>query len=209
MGDNEVIEIIDEMTAAADGKLEELVLEGCEIPKFTKAIKEKIEKCKDLTILNLNDCTIESLANFPKLPKLTRLEMFGNPFKGSELKNLVAAIPKVQELHLGDNEIAEYDEVACLAGLKELKDLYLAGCPISEKEDYREKLFSLIPSLEILDMVDKDGNDVAGELEGDEGEEDEEEFEGESEDEDEEYEEEDEDEEYDAKASKNKKKKKN
>ena len=39
MDDNKAIEVIDRMTADSNGKLEVLVLKGCQIPSFTEAIK--------------------------------------------------------------------------------------------------------------------------------------------------------------------------
>jgi len=162
MSDNKVIEVIDEIIAKSGGKLEELVVKDFKISQFTETIKEKIEKCEDLTSLNLSGCSIGSLQYFPKLLKLTRLEMSRNVFKGDELKNIISCVPNLKELFLGDNQIKEYNEIASLAQLKYLKVVSLAGCEITTKGDYREKIFSMIPSLKVLDMVGRNENEVDG-----------------------------------------------
>ena len=76
--------------------------------------------------------------------------MFNNQFKGLEIKNLVDKIPKVKALFLGENEISEFDDISCLSALKELTHLDLSSTPLSEKDDYRTKLFTLIPTLEVF-----------------------------------------------------------
>jgi len=55
----------------------------------------------------------------------------------------------VQSLSLGANPIKEYEELDSLSSLTQLKQLDLAGCPISAKGDYKEKLYSLLKSLEV------------------------------------------------------------
>ena len=51
------------------------------------------------------------------------------------------------------------------ADLKDLKILDLFGCPITESDDYRQKVFNLLPQLELLDRADKDGKEVEVESE--------------------------------------------
>ena len=50
---------------------------------------------------------------------------------------------------LGENDINEINDIACLANLKELMMLDLANTPLSKKDDYRESVFKLLPSLEV------------------------------------------------------------
>jgi Ran GTPase-activating protein (RanGAP) involved in mRNA processing and transport len=79
--------------------------------------------------------------------------------------------------------------------LKNLKNLDLTGNPVTESKTYRDKMLEIFPGLEVLDCLDKEGNEVLSEGEEDEeyddedgygdedslgeGEEDEEELEGE------------------------------
>lgn len=80
-------------------------------------------------------------------------------------------------MSLGGNPIESYEDLEPLVELQNLVQLDLFGCPISEKSDYREKIFSMFKGLKILDNQDAEGNDV--EYEGDDDEEEEEEGEGE------------------------------
>jgi len=203
-----VIKEIDDILAEGDGQIEDLNLDNLEISKFTKNISARLEKLKDLNTLTLNECSIESLAGFPKLPALNRLEIFNNQFKGGEIKHLVDKIPKCKALFLGENEISEFEDIAPLSGLKELTHLDLSSTPLSEKDDYRTKIFALLPTLEILDEEDKDGNPVdlgEDDEDGDEGDQFEPEDDEEGDDDDDEYDEEDDDEEFDTKRKKGKK----
>lgn len=52
-------------------------------------------------------------------------------------------------------------------GLKQLSNINLSENPISEEEDYKEKLFEMFPQLEVLDGVDKEGAEVLSEEEED------------------------------------------
>ena len=73
--------------------------------------------------------------------------------------------PKLQEIDLAGNKIADVDMLKPLADLKDLKILDLFGCPITESDDYRQKVFNLLPQLELLDRADKDGKEVEVESE--------------------------------------------
>jgi len=210
---DDVIKEIDDMIKDADGELEDLNLDNLEIGKFTKALTGKLEKLKELATLTINECSLESLAGFPKLPNLIRLEAFNNQFKGTDIKILVDKIPKVKALFLGENQINEFDEITSLSTLKELTHLDLSSTKLSEKDDYRTKVFAMIPSLEVLDDLDKEGNPV--EYDDEEGEPDEgEQYEPDGDDDEPEedevdYEEDEDDDEFEAKNTKKKKVKKN
>jgi len=77
-------------------------------------------------------------------------------------------------LSLSNNKISGKlnDLINTLKEFKELKKLDLAGNPVcdEDKEKYRQTLFKEIPSLEIIDGYDKDGN-LIPESEDDYGEE--------------------------------------
>jgi acidic leucine-rich nuclear phosphoprotein 32 family protein A/C/D len=205
MVDAKVLKQIDERIQETEEEIQELSLDELKIPKITNEVKAKLEKIEDLISLSLNKCELESLDNLPNSASLIRLEVCENKFKASEISKIVERYPKLQILMLSDNNITDFPEIKSLSGLKELVQLDLNNTALSKKDGYRKKLFELIPTLEILDDLDKDGN--AYEFDDDEEGEDYEE--GEEEDSEEEYDEdEDEDEEYDAKAKNRKKTKK-
>jgi hypothetical protein len=60
--------------------------------------------------------------------------------------------------------------------LKNLYSLDLIGNPVCELENYQEMVFEMIPSLEVLDGLNQEGDEVdsieyGDELDGEEGEE--------------------------------------
>merc|ERR1712151_1398808 len=58
----------------------------------------------------MNGCKLQSLANFPNLPKLVRLELIENEFAGDDLEHL-SQLSELQSLSLGCNKIAEYHQL--------------------------------------------------------------------------------------------------
>ena len=69
-------------------------------------------------------------------------------------------LTELQSLSLGGNPISNIDDLKALTGLQKIVQLDLFGCPVSEQADYREKIFGLFPSLQILDNKDADGEEV-------------------------------------------------
>eukprot|EP00330_Aristerostoma_sp_ATCC50986_P007537 CAMPEP_0114588678 /NCGR_PEP_ID=MMETSP0125-20121206/11323_1 /TAXON_ID=485358 ORGANISM="Aristerostoma sp., Strain ATCC 50986" /NCGR_SAMPLE_ID=MMETSP0125 /ASSEMBLY_ACC=CAM_ASM_000245 /LENGTH=202 /DNA_ID=CAMNT_0001785199 /DNA_START=35 /DNA_END=643 /DNA_ORIENTATION=+ len=199
--EEEVLAEIDEILEGAEDETQDINLDGVVIGTFTKNIAKKLSDISDLVSLSLNECEIESFENFPKLPNLQRLEIFSNKFKGADLAKLVPQIPAITTLLLGENEISEYSDVECFKSLKNLAQLELSGSTLSDKEDYREKIFGMFPELEVLDGEDKDGNPVEEDDEGIPLDDDEDDDEGEDDD----YNEDDEDDEEDQKKKKLKK----
>ena len=61
------------------------------------------------------------------------------------------------------------------AKLEKLKNLDLYGCPVTNQPGYRDQVFTLLPKLQLLDGLDKDGKE--GQESSDE--EEEEDYEGE------------------------------
>ena len=60
--------------------------------------------------------------------------------------------------------------------LEHLENLDLSGNPVTESEDYKAKVFEMLPNLMVLDGMDDEGNEVITEDEGEEGEEEEDEY---------------------------------
>jgi len=158
MTDATLLKDIDERIQETEEEIQELSLDGLKITKITAEIKAKIEKIPELIALSLNDCQLESLDNLPTQASLVRLEINQNKFPISELAKVTERYPKLQILFLSDNNINEYSEIQTLSKLKELMQLDLNNTNVSKKADYRAKIFALIPSLEILDDLDRDGN---------------------------------------------------
>lgn len=70
--------------------------------------------------------------------------------------NLLATSPKLTHLNLSGNKIKDLDTLQPLKDFKYLKNLDLFNNEATGIENYREKIFKLIPSLKYLDGYDTD-----------------------------------------------------
>lgn len=70
-------------------------------------------------------------------------------------------------MSLGSNCIGSFEEVRCLASIPELIQLDLSDTPLSKLPDYRQRLFEMLPTLEILDNLDRNGGEMEYSAEGD------------------------------------------
>ena len=167
-------------------KLKELNLDSCR----DMQIESLSDEYKCLELLSLINVGLTTLRGFPKLVNLKRLELSDNKLTGS-LEYLLAC-PMLTHLNLSGNKIKELVELEPLAKLTSLKNLDLFNCDITHIEEYRTKVFAMLPTLKFLDGIDASGENEEDLLDEDcdESEEDEED----EEDEDEEEGDEDEDE---------------
>jgi len=112
----------------------------------------------EIICLSMNGCKLQSLANFPKLPKLVRLELIENEFDGNDLVYL-GHLSELQSLSLGCNNIKEYSQLEVLGKLDHLIQLDLSDCELSNTENYRTTMFQRFPNLKILDNKDQEGQE--------------------------------------------------
>lgn len=189
--------------------VQELVLDNC------KANDGKIEGLTDefvnLEFLSLINVGLFSVSDLPKLPKLKKLELSENRIFGG-LDRLAEELPSLTHLNLSGNNLKDISTLEPLKRLDCLKSLDLFGCEVTNRSDYRETVFRLLPQLSYLDGYDREDQeapdsdvevdsveeapDSDGEVDGVDKEEEDEEGEDEEEEEDEDgEEEEDEDEE--------------
>ena len=170
--------------------IEELILDNITIKELTIKDKEELEKYNNLKLLCFNLCKLNSLKNLPHCPQLTRIELSDNVLSGSELKHLLI-YPQLQRIQFCNNKVHSLTELEPLKQLKHLDNLDLTENPIVNSDDYRKKVFEMLPSLVYLDMEDKEGEMFYEEDENDNEEEEEEEGENafieDDEEEDEEY----------------------
>lgn len=61
---------------------------------------------------------------------------------------------------LGANKVEKVDDLAALKGFRQLLQLDLLNNPVVNEPGYRAKVFSMFPSLSILDTLDKVGKDA-------------------------------------------------
>ncbi|OQV25568.1 putative Acidic leucine-rich nuclear phosphoprotein 32 family member A [Hypsibius exemplaris] len=158
------------------GSISQLILDNCR-PNDTNIISEKLASYSGLHTLSMINTGLTTLKGFPHLPLLKKLDVSDNRITGG-LNNIADSCPNLENLNLGGNRIKDYETLEPLKNLKELKHLDLYNSSITQADDYRDKIFLLLPQLNDLDGYDRDKKEVFDE-------DDEEDFaEGEEEDED-------------------------
>ncbi|GFR44227.1 hypothetical protein Agub_g5417, partial [Astrephomene gubernaculifera] len=113
--------------------------------------KTRLDKLEEVRNLNLwgqglDDCTILS-----KLPNLEVLSLSVN--KLTSLKDF-RHCTKLQELYLRKNDVRDLGEIQHLAGLKELRVLWLSDNPCAEHPHYKQFVARTLPHLHKLDNED-------------------------------------------------------
>lgn len=134
-------------------------------------IKElNLDNCRSTTIVGLSDefvgleslslinVGLTSLKGFPKLPNLRKLELSDNRISGG--LSALHGSPKLTSLNLSGNKIKDLDTLEPLKEFKMLRSLDLFNCDVTTREDYREKVFQLLPSLKYLDGYDCDDREA-------------------------------------------------
>jgi Leucine-rich repeat (LRR) protein len=114
-----------------------------------------------LQLLSLASCGLTSLDNFPKLPNLEELSLEANKLPGSALKNL-AHLTNLKVLNVVANNIKDINDFKALAKI-EIEQIELLENDAANKEGYRKALFDIIKTLQIVDMEDREGKEVAEE----------------------------------------------
>ena len=110
-------------------------------------------------MLTLNDCGIVSLENFPDLKSLIRLDMVFNNIPGEHLKYL-SHLRHIQTLMFGANKIEKVEHLNAFKTMKSLLQIDLLNNEVVKLPGYRAQVFSMFPSLSILDTLDKIGKDA-------------------------------------------------
>ena len=136
----------------------EIDLEGWTSESISREEKLLLEKYQSVDSLSFSGCGLKRLENFPLLEDLARLDLSENQIeKGLEnLKHLDG----IMQISLENNKITDIEEFKHLAGLANLMSLMVEGNPISQEENYREKLFKIIPSLQVIDGFNASGEEV-------------------------------------------------
>ena len=158
-------------TAASE--VYELILDKWRASSFSESDKVLLETYSNLETLSFVGCGLKSLANFPVLPNLLKLELSDNKIRGSLCA--LTSLTSLTMLSLAGNQINSVEQLQEIAGLGNLASLDLFGCPITDMENYPGKVFEMFTHLQVLDGMDINGDEVSVASEEDEEEEDEEE----------------------------------
>uniref|UniRef100_A0A182X4A9 U2A'/phosphoprotein 32 family A C-terminal domain-containing protein n=1 Tax=Anopheles quadriannulatus TaxID=34691 RepID=A0A182X4A9_ANOQN len=142
--------ILLEKRGRSDDEITELILDNCR-STYIDGLTDSFTALETLSLINVG---LVSLKNFPKLSNLRKLELSDNRISNG--LNHLTGSPKLTHLNLSGNRIKDFDELQPLKDLENLEVLDLFNNQVTLIENYREKLFQLIPSLNYLDGFDKE-----------------------------------------------------
>lgn len=141
----------------------ELNLDNCRSAQI-EGLTQDLENLEALSLINVG---LTSLKGFPALKNLKKLEMSDNRITGG--LEVLEGSPNITHLNLSGNKIKDNETLKPLANLSHLKSLDLFNCDVTGAEDYREKVFELLPQLKYLDGFDKDDREAEDSEEEGEG----------------------------------------
>ena len=149
------------------GKHEPKEIEELNLDKFSENIKslepyhkEGLESYCNLIHLSLNDLGLENLSNFPEIKCLMILSLKNNKLKGDDFDTIPKLYPNLYKLKISFNQINSIDKLSCLNQLQ-LKKLEVKENPFTKNDDeYRDKIYKMIPSLIIVDQMQKNGQEI-------------------------------------------------
>ena len=143
-------------------EIEELVLDEftSDLKSFNQDQKESLELYKNLIHLSLNNIGLENLNNLPNIKGLMYLSLKNNKLKGDDLSVIPKLYPYLYKLKISGNNIESIDDLKCLNEL-DLKKIEVKNNPFTKNdEEYREKIYKLFHSVEIVDLKLKNGQEI-------------------------------------------------
>ena len=143
-------------------EIEELCLD-----EFTENIKslqpyqkEGLQLYNNLIHLSLNNIGLENLENFPEIKCLMILSLKNNKLNGDDLDIIPKLYPNLYKLKISFNQIESIDNLSSLKKMK-LKKLEVKENPFTKNDnEYRDKIYNMLPSLDIIDQMMKNGQEV-------------------------------------------------
>ena len=143
-------------------EVDELVLDNFWNNKEYLTIEEKagLEQYINLVHLSLNNLGLKSLKNFPAIKSLYYLSIKNNELNGDDFDLIPKLFPGLKKLKISGNVIEKVNNLGKLSQLK-LRKIEVKENPFSVgNKTYKNKVFQLIPSLEIVDQETEGGEEV-------------------------------------------------
>ncbi len=143
-------------------QIEELVLDNFWSNKstFTKEEKLCLEEYKNLIHLSLNNIGLKSLENLPAIKGLYYLSIKNNELNGDDFNLIPKLYPGLSKLKISGNNIEKINNLMKLRNLN-LRKIEVKENPFSiGNKNYKNKLFQILPSLEIIDQEDQKGEEI-------------------------------------------------
>ena len=154
-------------------EVDELILDDLytNIIEFTNDHKKTLELYNNLLHLSLNGLGLKSLKNFPKIPELRILEIRNNHFSGIDFKELMNLYPQLYKLKVGENPVKSLDIFKPFISFTSLKKLELIDTDVTKKDTYRDELFKILKNVEIIDKMNREGDEIDSTIYDEEGDE--------------------------------------
>ena len=139
-------------------ELTEMMFIDTAFDKITAKDMKSLAQFENLEFINFAEVGLKSIeAPFPALDQCTAV-LFSNNHLGDEAIETLTSLENLESLAFDGNRISSLEKFSLLSGLSKLKEISLSDCPVASTQGYREKLFKLLPQLEIVDDQDKEGN---------------------------------------------------
>ena len=130
------------------------------VESFKLYHKEGLELYNNLIHLSLNNIGLQNLSNFPEIKCLMILSLKNNKLKGDDFDIIPKNYPNLYKLKISFNQIDSIDKLLCLNQLQ-LKKIEIKENPFTKNDnEYRDKIYKIIPTLEIVDQMQKNGQEI-------------------------------------------------
>merc|ERR1719410_2371115 len=135
-----------ELRGKKKSEVTQLDLSGCNTGGEIVGLTEEFSALEQL---DLQNASLTNIKLFPKLANLKKLDLSGNRLsKGLEV---LKDCPSLKSLSLSNNKFKEFDTLQPLSNLK-ITPLDVDGNEFTDsKDDFRKKVFELLPTLILLD----------------------------------------------------------
>ncbi|XP_023168268.1 acidic leucine-rich nuclear phosphoprotein 32 family member A isoform X2 [Drosophila hydei] len=151
-----------ERRARKANQISELNLDNCRSTRIV-GLTDEYTALESLSLINVG---LTTLKDFPKLPNLKKLELSDNRISSG--LNYLTTSSKLQYLNLSGNKIKDLETLKPLKEFKNLSVLDLFNNDATQVENYREKIFKMLPSLNFLDGFDCNDEEVQSDGDDDE-----------------------------------------
>ena len=119
---------------------------------FNKLGIDKIESVKNINLYGLN---IDDISLLSEMNSLEIISLNSNKIK--ELKSF-KNLKNLKELYLQENMISDFSQIEFLKNCKKLEILDLTLNPITQQQNYRQKILKILPFLKKLDDFENNNN---------------------------------------------------
>lgn len=141
-------------------ELTEMMFIDKEFEAITADEMKALSQYENLDFMSFASVGLKSIeAPFPALANCGAV-LFSNNSLGNEVLSTLVNLVNLESLALDGNPITSLDKFALLSCMPKLREISLSDCPVADAADYRAKLFAILPQVQIIDDVDREGNAI-------------------------------------------------